>query len=82
MEASAQTNNASEDMSLLPDSIQLSTKKCTSVEIQKYPAAVAHRQMLAVHARQFPAAQRAGDQRRQQRPVPHSANAVRVRCLQ
>ena len=28
-------------------------------EIQKHPAAVAPRQMLAVHARQFPAAQRA-----------------------
>jgi hypothetical protein len=52
------------------------------LEIQKHPAAVAHRQMLALHARQFPAAQGARDQHCQQRPVPHSPNAVRVRRLQ
>jgi DNA polymerase IV len=43
---------------------------------------VAHRQMVAVHARQFPAAQRARHQHREQSPVPHSANAVRIRRLQ
>ena len=58
-----------------------------ALEIQKHPAAVAHREMIAVRARQFPAEQCARHQYRQQRPVPLSrgrfdvggASAVRIK---